>query len=81
MINVYYSTELIGENQCNKDYLDKKTICDKNIPFTIGMYVGGTDPITWYSSLKLYGCRFYDKILSDNEIKLNYNASKDLLNN
>ena len=80
-IGVYYSAEFVGKNTCQEGYLDKITICDKNIPFTIGMLVNGTNPKPSYSNFKLYGCRFYDKILNSDEIKLNYEASKNLLNN
>ena len=81
LVKAFCSGDSVGENNCNEEYLDKNLICDDSIPFTIGMMVGGFPTSATYSSFKLYGCRFYDRILSDEEIKLNYESSKGLLNN
>ena len=79
-VEIFDSAESVGKNICNKDYLDRKTICNEKIPFTIGMMVSGSPVEPNYSHFKLYGCRLYDRVLSGEEIKLNYNESKNLLN-
>ena len=79
-VTVFSSGNSIGTNKCNDNYLDKETICNENIPFTVGMLVQGNNPTACYSHFKLYGCRLYDRVLSNEEIKQNYEQSKDLLN-
>ena len=81
LVKAFCSGDSVGENNCNEEYLDKDLICNEGVPFTIGMMVSGTPPKDGYSSFKLYGCRFYDRILNAEEIKLNYEGSKGLLNN
>ena len=80
-VEVFYSGDSVGRNDCQEGYLDKNLICDESVPFTIGMMVSGATPKDAYSGFKLYGCRFYDRILNAEEIKLNYEGSKGLLNN
>ena len=79
-IKVLSNGKSIGENVCNENYLDKETICNNEIPFTVGVIVSGNGPEVTYCSFKLYGCRLYDRVLSDEEIKQNYEQSKGLLN-
>ena len=71
----------VGRNKCNEGYLDSSMICNSSIPFTIGVIVSGSPMVIQYSNFLLYGCRLYDRVLSDEEIKLNYNESKSLLEN
>ena len=79
-VEVFSMGEKICENKCNTGYFDTKTICDSSIPFTVGVEVSGNPLKVRYSSFKLYGCRLYDRVLSESEIEQNYNESKNLLN-
>ena len=79
-VEVFHMGKSICKNKCNKGYLDKEVICNSNIPFTVGIEVSGKPISANYSSFKLYGCRLYDRVLSESEIEKNYNDSKNLLN-
>ena len=79
-VELFNLTKSVGKNVCNEEYLDKDAICNENIPFTVGMMVDGNPLTINCSSFKLYGCRLYDRVLSNEEIKLNYENSKSLLN-
>ncbi len=80
-VSLYSLGSCIGINECNEGYLDSKSICDSSIPFTVGVLVSGSPTTIQYSDFLLYGCRLYDRVLSDEEIELNYNESKSLLEN
>ena len=80
-VSLYSFGSKVGTNICEKGYLDQDLICDSTIPFTIGMELAGNPCEVRYGEFSLYGCRLYNKVLSDEEIKLNYNESKSLLEN
>ena len=79
-VEAFNSAKSVGKNICEENYLDKDIICDETIPFTIGMMVAGDVPQPEYTPFKLYGCRLYDRVLSNEEIEKNYENSKNLLN-
>ena len=81
IVSLYSLGLCLGINKCNEGYLNSTLICDSSIPFTVGVGVGGVPTKVSYSKFLLYGCRLYDRVLSDEEIKLNYNESKSLLEN
>ncbi len=80
-VSLYSLGSSVGTNKCNEGYLDSCLICDNTIPFTVGVMVSGNPARAEYSKFLLYGCRLYDRVLSDEEIELNYNESKSLLEN
>ena len=80
-VSLYSLGSCLGMNKCNEGYLDSSLICDSSIPFTVGVLVSGSPTTIQYSNFLLYGCRLYDRVLSEEEIELNYNESKSLLEN
>ena len=80
-VSLYSLGSIVGTNKCNEEYLDSNLICNDKIPFTMGLMTGGSTPSVIFSKFLLYGCRLYDRVLSEKEIKLNYNESKSLLEN
>ncbi len=74
-IKAYQDGILKKTTTCSKDYLDLcDDLFDLNLPFTVGLQVHNGKPT--FSSFDMYACRLYGRILSDEEIKANYVATK-----
>ena len=50
-------------------------VTEKDIPFAIGVQTGGNEYGEWYSKMNIYACRLYNKVLTSEEIKENYNKT------
>lgn len=74
-VKVYSKGNLVQRTTCDTEYLKKGSLTDSEVPFTIGLQVGGGTRQEFYSKFDLYACRLYEKILTDSEIKDNYNKT------
>ena len=74
-IALYQKGILIGSTKCSSDWLKSGGLTDNSIPFIIGMMIGGDTYGEYYSKMSLYSCRLYNKVLTDDEIKENYNKT------
>ena len=74
-ISLYWNGEFIGETVCNHDWLVNGKITDNTIPFTVGLMIGGSTYTETYSKIDLYACRLYNKVLTSEEVKNNYNLT------
>ena len=48
---------------------------ENSIPFVIGFQTGGIEYTEMFSSMNIYACRLYNKVLTSEEIKENYNKT------
>ena len=80
-VKVYENGKLKQSTTCSKKYLDSGWIFDSSCPFVVGAMSSagqntGAGSVS-YSNFDLYSCRLYTRVLSDDEIKSNYIATKD----
>ena len=74
-ITLYLNGENVGATVCNHDWLISGQLTNGEIPFTIGLIIAGTEYTETYSSMELYACRIYDRVLTDEEITNNYETT------
>ena len=74
-ISLYFDGEFIDETNCNHDWMLAGGLTDNTIPFTVGFQVGGDTYTEYFGKLDIYACRLYNKVLTAEEIKDNYNAT------
>ena len=74
-ISLYFDGEFIDETNCNHDWMLAGGLTDNTIPFTVGFQVGGETYTEYFGKLDIYACRLYNKVLTAEEIKDNYNAT------
>ena len=74
-VAVYWNGEFKGETTCSHDWMINGGLTDSSIPFTIGLVISGTSYSENYSEIDLYACRLYNKVLTSEEIKDNYNKT------
>ena len=71
-ITLYQEGKMVGSTLCSGTWLRNGGLTDSTVPFTIGMMISGNAYIETYSKMSLYACRLYNKILTDSEVKENY---------
>ena len=74
-ITLYQEGNLVGSTKCSNEWLISGDLTDNKIPFTIGLMIGGGTYTEGYSKMSLYSCRLYNKVLTDSEVKDNYNKT------
>ena len=74
-VGVYWNGEFIGETTCSHDWMVNGGLTDSSIPFTVGLVIGGNNYTESFSEINLYACRLYNKVLTSEEIKDNYNKT------
>lgn len=74
-ITVYFNGEYIDETNVNPDWMIGGGLEEGNIPFAIGFQTGGNEYTEIYSKMNIYACRLYNKVLTSEEIKNNYNKT------
>ena len=74
---VYKNGLLVDSSSCGEHYLKTGDIFNNDIPFTVGCQVTVTNGVgnVKYSKLDLYACRLYNRVLSDDEIKYNFDKT------
>lgn len=74
-ITLYQNGNIIGSTLCSAEWLRNGGLTDNSIPFTVGMQVGGQTYTESYSQMSLYTCRLYNRVLTNTEVKNNYNQT------
>lgn len=70
-IILYWNGEYVAETKCNHNWLVDGELLNAQIPFTIGLNVGGDCYTENYSKIDIYACRLYNKVLTEEEVKNN----------
>ena len=70
-IALYWKGKYIDSTTCSHDWLIGGGLTASDIPFTIGLQLGGSEYTEYYSKMDLYACRLYNKVLTAEEIKQN----------
>ena len=68
---LYINGNFLGETVCSHDWLVNGQLTDSTVPFTIGLRISGSEYYENYSTMELYACRLYDRVLTDEEIAEN----------
>ena len=79
-ISVYLNGEYVDSTTCSHEWLISGQLTDKDVPFTIGLFVGGSTYKEYYSKMELYACRLYNKVLTNEEISDNYEKTTSYRN-
>ena len=74
-IALYWNGEYLDSTTCSREWMTNGGILDSSVPFTIGLNVGGHEYIENYSQVDIYACRLYNKVLTADEIKANYDKT------
>ena len=74
-ISLYWKGNLVGSTTCSHDWLLGGGLTDNSIPFTIGLLVSGNTYEENYSKVDIYACRLYNKVLTADEVKANYDKT------
>ena len=72
---LYWNGKYIGSTTCSHDWMVSGGLTDNSIPFTIGLLVTGNQYNEVYSKMDLYACRLYNKVLTADEVKANYDKT------
>ena len=74
-ISIYWNGEYVDSTTASHEWMISGGLTDASIPFTIGMRVGGKTYTELYSRMDLYACRLYNKVLTTEEVKSNYDLT------
>ena len=74
-ISLYLNGEFLDSTVCDHDWIVSGDLTNSAVPFTIGLTVAGTEYNPGYTAMELYTCRLYNKVLTDKEIKENYETT------
>ena len=74
-IVVYWNGEYIDKTTASLNWMNGGGLTESNIPFVIGLQTGGNEYKENYSKMNIYACRLYNKVLTSEEIKNNYNKT------
>ncbi len=75
IITLYWNGEFVGSTTCSHDWLTGGDINNPEVPFTIGLQCGGNVYTETYSKMDIYSCRLYNKVLTADEVKANYDKT------
>lgn len=79
-ISLYLNGEYLDSTTCSHEWLVSGELTDKEVPFTIGLLIGGSTYTEYYSKMELYSCRLYNKVLTNEEISDNYEKTTSYRN-
>ena len=76
-ISLYWEGKFIASTICSHEWLIGGDLLSEDIPFTVGLQVYGNSGkrVEGYSKVDIYACRLYNKVLTADEVKDNYNAT------
>lgn len=77
-IALYWNGKYLGSTACSHQWLISGDLIDNNVPFTIGFQVyggGAGGKFEKYSKVDVYTCRLYNKVLTTDEVKANYDKT------
>ena len=77
VISLYWNGNYIDSTTCSNIWMTGGGLTDYNIPFTIGFNVSGINNkyTEKYSKVDIYACRLYNKVLTLDEVKANYDKT------
>ena len=75
IITLYWNGEFVGSTTCSHEWLIGGDINNPEVPFTIGLQCGGNVYVEQYSKVDIYACRLYNKVLTADEVKANYDKT------
>ena len=76
-VAVYWNGQYVDETKVNHNWMIGGKFTDASVPFAIGVQTGGNEYGESYSKLDIYACRLYNKVLTSEEIKNNYNKTTE----
>ena len=76
-VSIYWNGEYIDSTVCNHNYLIAGQLTNSSIPFTIGLEIAGDVYTESYSKMSIYSTRLYNRVLSEEEIKENYEMTTE----
>ena len=76
-VTIYKNGDYFDSTICNKEWLNESQIMNNEIPFLIAkLYSYGEEIIdASYAKVDIYACRLYNKILTADEVKANYDKT------
>ena len=74
-VSLYWKGNLVGSTTCSHDWILGGGLTNNSIPFTIGLLVSGNTYEENYSKVNIYACRLYNKVLTADEVKANYDKT------
>ncbi len=81
VVSVYWNGEFVDSTICNHEWMLEGGLTDNSIPFTIGFQVGASPTYEEvYSKVDIYACRLYNRVLTADEVKSNYEQTVDYHN-
>ena len=78
VIELYWNGKFIDSTTCSHEWLVGGDLIDSKVPFTVGLQVYGGDygvKVEGYSKVDIYACRLYNKVLTADEVKANYDKT------
>ena len=74
-VKLYFDGNYVDQTTCDHNWIIGGDLNNPEIPFTIALMCGGDEYTEIYSKMDLYACRLYNKVLTDEEVKDNYNKT------
>lgn len=74
-VTIYWNGNYIDKTNVNHNWMIGGGLNENSIPFVIGFQTGGIEYTEMFSSMNIYACRLYNKVLTSEEIKENYNKT------
>ena len=77
-VSLYWNGKFVGSTTCSHEWMLGGELTNNNIPFTIGFRVQGDAHGSYtehYSKVDIYACRLYNKVLTSEEVKANYDKT------
>lgn len=77
-VSLYWNGEFVGSTTCSHEWMVGGELTNNNTPFTIGFRVQGDAHGSYtehYSKVDIYACRLYNKVLTSDEVKANYDKT------
>lgn len=74
-VYLYWNGEFVGSTTCSHEWMVGGELTNNDTPFTIGFRVQGNAQgayTEYYSKVDIYACRLYNKVLTEEEVKANY---------
>ena len=75
-VTIYKNGNYFDSTICNKEWLNASQITNNEVPFLISkLYSYGEVIDSSYAKVDIYACRLYNKVLTADEVKANYDKT------
>ena len=75
-VTIYKDENYFDSTICNKEWLNASQITNNEVPFLISkLYSYGEVIDSSYAKVDIYACRLYNKVLTADEVKANYDKT------